>query len=195
MPELPEVETVRQGLADWVIGRPITAVGVLHPRAIRRHLPGAAHFEAALLGRTITGVRRRGKYLWLPLDDGDAILAHLGMSGQFLLREEGAPDETHLRVRGELRRRPQMRFRRPADVRRPVAEPGRRRAAAEIAHIARDPMDELFDDAAFQHGAAPAAHRGEARAARPVADSGVGNIYADGPCGGRGCTVPARPTS
>jgi len=60
VPELPEVETVRRGLARQVVGRTITGVDVLHPRAIRRHLPGAADFTAALIGRRIVDVRRRG---------------------------------------------------------------------------------------------------------------------------------------
>src|SRR5262249_43831777 len=68
MPELPEVETVRQGLARWVAGRTIASAEVHHPRAIRRHLPGESHFTALLAGRKIMEIRRRGKYLWLPLD-------------------------------------------------------------------------------------------------------------------------------
>jgi formamidopyrimidine-DNA glycosylase len=99
VPELPEVETVRQGLERWVAGRRLDAVEVMHPRAVRRHVGGPADFSAALKGRTITGVRRRGKYLWLPLDDDAAVVGHLGMSGQMLLREPGSPDETHLRIR------------------------------------------------------------------------------------------------
>src|SRR5689334_22540955 len=99
MPELPEVETVRQGLATWVAGRTIAAVEVHHPRAIRRHLPGDVHFAAVLTGRKILGVARRGKYLWLPLDSGDAIVGHLGMSGQLLIEPADKPDGPHLRVR------------------------------------------------------------------------------------------------
>src|SRR4029453_8736705 len=94
VPELPEVETVRQGLAEWVAGRTIETVDVHPPRAIRRHMPGDVHFAAALPGRTILDVSRRGKYLWLPLDSGDAIIAHLGMSGQMLMRAAYAPAQT-----------------------------------------------------------------------------------------------------
>src|SRR5690606_28122043 len=70
MPELPEVETVRLGLTEWVVGRKIKSVDVLHPRAVRRHAAGGADFAAALAGRTVTAVRRRGKYLWFALDSG-----------------------------------------------------------------------------------------------------------------------------
>ncbi len=180
MPELPEVETVRTGLARWVTGRTIASVEVHHPRAIRRHLPGSAHFAALLTDRKILDVRRRGKYLWLPLDSGDAIVAHLGMSGQLLCQPAAAPEEVHLRVRlrfadGD----PELRF---VDQRTfgglAVAEGGAE-LPAEIAHIARDPMDPLFSDAAFV--AALRAKHTEVK--RALLDqtliSGVGNIYAD----------------
>ncbi len=65
MPELPEVETVRRGLAAGIGGRTIARVDVLHPRPVRRHLPGADDFAATLVGRTFAEPRRRGKYLWL----------------------------------------------------------------------------------------------------------------------------------
>ncbi|HEX7354689.1 MAG TPA: DNA-formamidopyrimidine glycosylase family protein, partial [Mycobacteriales bacterium] len=86
MPELPEVEVVRRGLDDALRSRTISSVdviGVHGPRALRRNLGGPAGFTAAVTGRRVEAVRRRGKYLWFALDDGDAVLAHLGMSGQF----------------------------------------------------------------------------------------------------------------
>ena len=98
MPELPEVETVRSGLDQHVVGRTIDTVEVLHPRAVRRHLAGPADFEAVLRGRTFTGARRRGKYLWLPVGE-DALLAHLGMSGQLLVGDPGRPVSGHVRAR------------------------------------------------------------------------------------------------
>lgn len=98
MPELPEVETVRAGLADHSLGRPVQAVRVVDARSLRRHLPGPAQFEAALTGRTLRGAYRRGKYLWLTLSEPDGALAnealvvHLGMSGQLLVRDEPGGD-------------------------------------------------------------------------------------------------------
>ena len=98
MPELPEVETVRAGIADHSLGRPVRAVRVVDARSLRRHLPGPAHFEAALTGRTLRGAYRRGKYLWLTLSEADGTLAdealvvHLGMSGQLLVRDEPGSD-------------------------------------------------------------------------------------------------------
>lgn len=94
MPELPEVETVREGIAEHSVGRPVRAVRVVDARSLRRHLPGPAHFEAALTGRALRGAYRRGKYLWLTLSEPDGALAdealvvHLGMSGQLLVRDE-----------------------------------------------------------------------------------------------------------
>ena len=98
MPELPEVETVRAGLADHSLGRLVQAVRVVDARSLRRHLPGPAHFEAALTGRALRGAYRRGKYLWLTLSEADGTLAdealvvHLGMSGQLLVRDEPGGD-------------------------------------------------------------------------------------------------------
>ena len=94
MPELPEVETVRAGIADHSLGRPVRAVRVVDARSLRRYLPGPTHFEAALTGRALRGAYRRGKYLWLTLSESDGTLAdealvvHLGMSGQLLVRDE-----------------------------------------------------------------------------------------------------------
>jgi len=180
VPELPEVETVRHGLAKWVAGRTIKSVEVSHPRAIRRHLPGDAHFIALLTGRTVLGVSRRGKYLWFPLDSGDAILGHLGMSGQLLMQPAEAADEKHLRVRFTFTDDgPELRF---VDQRTfgglSVSADGAE-LPEEIAHIARDPMDPLFDDEAFVDRL-----RGKrTEVKRALLDqtllSGVGNIYAD----------------
>ena len=180
MPELPEVETVRQGLAKWVAGRRIADAEVRHPRAIRRHVPGDVHFAAVLKGRTVTGVARRGKYLWLPLDSGDAIIAHLGMSGQLLMQPAEAEEEVHLRVRITFDDGgPELRF---VDQRTfgglSVSEDGAE-LPAEIAHIARDPMDPLFDDELFVANL----RRKHTEVKRALLDqtliSGVGNIYAD----------------
>jgi formamidopyrimidine-DNA glycosylase len=180
MPELPEVETVRRGLADWAVGREITNVRVMHPRAIRRYAPGAEQFESALRGRRFVDARRRGKYLWLPLDSGDAVLAHLGMSGQFLFRVAEAPDEAHLRVRVDFADGdPELRFVDQRTFGGLSLSPGGAELPDEIAHIARDPIDPEFDDRAFTD----ALRRKHTEIKRALLDqsliSGVGNIYAD----------------
>lgn len=179
MPELPEVEVVRAGLERFVVGATVRDVEVRHPRAVRRHEAGAADFAARLRDRRLVGSRRRGKYLWLPLDSGDALLGHLGMSGQLLVQRAGWPDETHLRVRLRLTGEQELRF---IDQRTfgglsvsadGAALPG------EIAHIARDPLDPDFDEPTF----AAALRRRQTGIKRALLDqsliSGVGNIYAD----------------
>ncbi|WP_412542196.1 bifunctional DNA-formamidopyrimidine glycosylase/DNA-(apurinic or apyrimidinic site) lyase [Longispora sp. K20-0274] len=180
MPELPEVETIRAGLDRWLPGRTIDAVEVLHPRSVRHHEPGAEHFAALLRGRTVTGTARRGKYLWLPLDSGDALLCHLGMSGQFLLKPAAEPAEKHLRVRLSFADdQPELRF---VDQRifgyLDYADGGAD-LPASVAHIARDPLDPLFDDAEYS----ARLRRKRTEVKRSLLDqtliSGIGNIYAD----------------
>ncbi len=180
MPELPEVETVRQGLARWLSGRTIASVDVLHPRAVRRHAAGGADFAAALVGRTIIDVHRRGKYLWFELDSADAIVGHLGMSGQMLLVERSTPPGPHLRVRFTFTDDgPQLRFVDQRTFGVLAMSLGGARLPAEIAHIAPDPFDATFDPGRFT-----AAIRGRRTGIkRALLDqtliSGVGNIYAD----------------
>jgi len=187
MPELPEVEVVRRGLERWVAGRTVATVEVHHPRAVRRHLEGTEHFVAALTGRTLAAAHRRGKYLWLPLAEpdgaptGQALVAHLGMSGQLLVEKPSQPDETHLRARvrftdggRELRFVDQRTFGGLA------VEPAEGNGLpARLGHIAIDPLDESFDEAGFT----AALRRRRTEVKRALLDQtligGVGNIYAD----------------
>ncbi|MBG0815417.1 bifunctional DNA-formamidopyrimidine glycosylase/DNA-(apurinic or apyrimidinic site) lyase [Planomonospora sp. ID82291] len=184
MPELPEVEVVRRGLERWIAGRTVVRAEVLHPRAVRRHVPGAEEFAARLAGRTIGSAERRGKYLWLPLDGSDAILAHLGMSGQLLVVEPDAAPERHLRIRlGFADGGPELRF---VDQRTfghvlvaPMTLRPSRWVPEPIAHIAADPFEDAFDDERF----AVDLRRRRTEVKRALLDqsliSGVGNIYAD----------------
>ncbi|MQA36401.1 bifunctional DNA-formamidopyrimidine glycosylase/DNA-(apurinic or apyrimidinic site) lyase, partial [Modestobacter roseus] len=186
-PELPEVEVVRRGLERWVAGRTVATVEVHHPRAVRRHLEGVDHFVATLTGATFTAAHRRGKYLWLPLAGADgvpadrALVAHLGMSGQLLVEKRSEPDEVHLRARfrftdggRELRFVDQRTFGGLA-----VEETTGDRLPPRLAHIAIDPLDPGFDEAAFT----AALRRRRTEVKRALLDQtligGVGNIYAD----------------
>jgi formamidopyrimidine-DNA glycosylase len=183
MPELPEVEVVRSGLERHVVGRTITAVEVLHPRPVRRHLLGADSFRDLLVDREVTGARRRGKFLWLPLDNGDALMAHLGMSGQMLVQPTDAPDERHLRVRFSLTpaggAASELRFVDQRMFGGLALSAGGAELPGEIAHIARDPMDPEFDDELFSLRV----RKKTSGIKRILLDqsvvSGVGNIYAD----------------
>ncbi|WP_328878961.1 bifunctional DNA-formamidopyrimidine glycosylase/DNA-(apurinic or apyrimidinic site) lyase [Streptomyces sp. NBC_00299] len=183
MPELPEVEVVRRGLERWVAHRTVADAEVLHPRAVRRHIAGGDDFAHRLKGHRIGTPSRRGKYLWLPLEDTrQSVLAHLGMSGQLLVQPSTAPDEKHLRIRvrfadaldTELRFVDQRTFGGLSlHDNTPDGLPD------VIAHIARDPLDPLFDDEAFHQ----ALRRKRSTIKRALLDqsliSGVGNIYAD----------------
>ncbi|PSK95612.1 DNA-(apurinic or apyrimidinic site) lyase [Murinocardiopsis flavida] len=176
---------VRRGLDPWVAGRGVGAVRVLHPRAVRRHAAGGGDFTARLAGRTIDGVARRGKYLWLPLDSGEALLAHLGMSGQLLVKTPDADAERHLRVRLDLEtggngvRFVDQRTFGHLMVAPLAADDAGAALPTPIAHIARDPVDPLFDDDAFS----TALRRRRTGLKRALLDqsliSGIGNIYAD----------------
>ena len=204
MPELPEVEVVRAGLEPAVTGGSIAGVTVLDERALTHYAGSGVQFEAALTGRVMRGAARRGKFLWLPLtadgDDGhasDALLAHLGMSGQLLLRPPGAPPERHERVRldiqhpehGELTvvfadQRTFGSLTIDALVPTTDAAPGGFGSVEavvpnQVAHIARDPLDPAFGDRAFR----AALSRKDSAIKRVLLDqsvvSGIGNIYAD----------------
>ncbi|MCL8026602.1 bifunctional DNA-formamidopyrimidine glycosylase/DNA-(apurinic or apyrimidinic site) lyase [Nocardioides bruguierae] len=182
MPELPEVEVVRAGLERHVLGGRVERVDVLHERPVRRDPRGPEGFAAALAGRRLVSARRRGKYLWLALDDGDALLAHLGMSGQLLVQPPEAPAERHLRVRLALSGLQHGRELRFVDQRMfggLLVSAGGADLPPEIAHIARDPLDTAFDDDAF----VARVRRRSVAIKRQLLDqnlvSGVGNIYAD----------------
>jgi len=182
MPELPEVEVVRRGLAAHIEGHSIAAVEVLHPRAVRRHDAGALDLAGRLLGARITGTGRRGKFLWLELDDGDAALVvHLGMSGQMLLG--AVPNPGHLRIAAVLDDGTELNF---VDQRTfggwqlaDFVTVAGTAVPVPVAHIARDPLDPQFDAASV----VAVLRRKHSEIKRQLLDqtvvSGVGNIYAD----------------
>ncbi len=193
MPELPEVEVVRRGLAAHIVGKKITAVRVNHPRAVRRHEEGPADLTARLLDNVVTGTGRRGKYLWLTLGSGDALVVHLGMSGQMLLGpSEGGSGATggsasfkteHLRVATLLDDGTAMSF---VDQRTfggwmlaDLVTVDGTEVPVPVAHVARDPLDPSFDGAAV----VKVLRRKHSEIKRQLLDqtvvSGIGNIYAD----------------
>lgn len=191
MPELPEVEVVRRGLADHVVGRTIVAATVTGARTARRQPGGAPEIEALLAGRVVSGVHRRGKFLWLTLDHdhtvgGDCLLVHLGMSGQMLVTASGAPVVRHLHARADLDDGTELRF---VDQRTfggwtvvPLAEALDGTGVllpAPAAHIAADPFEPGFDAVRT----ARTIRRKDTEIKRLMLDqtvvSGIGNIYAD----------------
>ena len=182
MPELPEVEVVRRGLQTHVVGKTVTAIRVHHPRAVRRHEAGPADLTARLIGARITGTDRRGKYLWLRLDEADtALVVHLGMSGQMLLG--AVPNTAHLRIAAMLDDGTALSF---VDQRTfggwllaELVTVDGSAVPVPVAHLARDPLDSKFDADAVVN----VMRRKHSELKRQLLDqtvvSGIGNIYAD----------------
>jgi formamidopyrimidine-DNA glycosylase len=181
VPELPEVEVVRRGLATHLAGRTITAVRVHHPRAVRRHEAGPADLTARLIGQRVTATGRRGKYLWLTLGDGAALVVHLGMSGQMLLG--GVPRTDHVRIAALFDDGTALSF---VDQRTfggwmlaEMRTVDGTDVPAPVAHLARDPLDPRFDADAV----VSVLRRKDSEIKRQLLDqtvvSGIGNIYAD----------------
>jgi formamidopyrimidine-DNA glycosylase len=181
MPELPEVEVVRRGLAAHIADKTITAVRVHHPRAVRRHEAGPGDLTARLLNNRIAGTGRRGKYLWLTLGDGSALVVHLGMSGQMLLGE--VPNQNHLRIAALLDDGTALSF---VDQRTfggwmlaDMVTVDGTDVPVPVAHLARDPLDPKFN----RDGVVTVLRRKHSEIKRQLLDqtvvSGIGNIYAD----------------
>jgi len=196
VPELPEVEVVRSGLEPAVTGATVTRVEVLDERSLRRHDGPAEDFIQRLTGAVLGVPERRGKFLWIPLVEPaggvptEALTIHLGMSGQVLLRERSAPRDRLTRVVLEVRHPERGESRvdfvdqrifgsMALDHLVPTADHPEQRVPSQVAHIARDPMDPLFDDRLFLRTLA----RKQTTIKRALLDqtviSGVGNIYAD----------------
>jgi formamidopyrimidine-DNA glycosylase len=179
VPELPEVETVRSGLQRHVSGRTFDAVELLHPRVARRHQAGPDDLAAVLRGGTVGDVRRRGKYLWLPVGE-DALIAHLGMSGQLVVGDPDRPLSPHVRARFAFTDGgPDLRFVDQRTFGHLSFSPGGAELPSAIAHIAPDPLEPVFDDDRFV-ARLRARRTGIKRALLDQSlVSGVGNIYAD----------------
>lgn len=189
MPELPEVETVRAGLAEYLTGAQVTSVEVLDSRSLKRHQPGVQDFVSVMTGATLKHMSRRGKFLWIPLDrNGLAMVGHLGMSGQMLVRDAGSEPDKLTRVilfaTSPSGKKLEMRF---VDQRifgslaidELIAVDHDERIPSSVTHIARDPLDPNFDEVAV----IKKLRSRTAGIKKVLLDqgvlSGVGNIYAD----------------
>lgn len=194
MPELPEVEVVRRGLAEHVVGRTISSATLTGTRVARRHTAGPEDLAARLAGGEVLTADRRGKYLWLvvrtPHDDPHALVVHLGMSGQMLVEDPDAPREKHLHATFDFADDgPQLRF---VDQRTfgglaltelipdPYADTHHSLGVPlPVGHLAPDPLEPAYDQGAVvrslkaRHTAIKRALLDQGRV------SGIGNIYAD----------------
>ncbi|MCA0436535.1 MAG: bifunctional DNA-formamidopyrimidine glycosylase/DNA-(apurinic or apyrimidinic site) lyase [Actinobacteria bacterium] len=213
MPELPEVEVVRRGLERHVVARSVVGAALHSARVARRHPAGGLDLADRLIGQRLAEVDRRGKYLWLVLEPSlEALVVHLGMSGQLLvvaagtdrLRHEHArltfaddgPDLVFVdqRTFGGLALTDLVPDVRGAAAPRPYGVP------TPVAHIACDPLEAAFD----QPAVVAAMWRRQSAVKRALLDqslvSGIGNIYADealwraGVHGQRLCANLTRPT-
>jgi formamidopyrimidine-DNA glycosylase len=184
MPELPEVETVRAGLAKHVLNREISKVVVSHPRAIRNHHAGAKDFQRRLFRQKFHAAMRRGKYLWLPIDE-TALMIHLGMSGQCLVLPTNSPPPKHERIRIEFADQKSklvfvdQRTFGGANIDQLSVDGNNQLVPTSVHHIGLDPFDPAFD--LTQNAAKLRSRRTEVK--RALLDqgivSGIGNIYAD----------------
>lgn len=187
MPELPEVEVVRAGLEPALVGARIESVHVFDPRSLKRHDARRGDFVGMLQGSTVLSAERRGKFMWFPLDSGDALVTHLGMSGQVLLRDSGAKPDRHLRIQYGITHPEHgkllvnfvdQRIFGSMAVDELVEQPSGL-VPAQAAHIALDPLDSFFDDEMF----ITRLRKKSTGVKRALLDqtliSGVGNIYAD----------------
>ena len=200
MPELPEVETVRAGLASHVIGALVNEIEVHDSRSLKRNFSGLDGFVNELTGERLQGVIRRGKFLWLPLTATRAVVCHLGMSGQVLVRSKEFGEDKLTRITLRLVKPTgeeiEMRF---VDQRLfggmqidDLLETGEGVPAGHfpegeassmipvsVSHIARDPLDPNFDAGLV----VSKMRKRSSGIKRVLLDqnlmSGIGNIYAD----------------
>jgi len=190
VPELPEVEVVRAGLEPAVTGATVESVAVYDERSLRRHPGPSEDFVDRLTGRGMLAPERRGKFMWIPLDGGqEALVLHLGMSGQVLLRDR-ATDDLRTRIRLELVHPEHGALRlnfvdqrifgsMAIDTLVQTKDHPLQLVPTAVAHIARDPLDERFDDAAFLTRLAKKSTTIKRALLDQTLISGIGNIYAD----------------
>jgi len=179
MPELPEVETVRRGLQHLVTGYKITQAQQLHPRALKSE--SIAPLES-LQGAKITGTNRRGKFMWLTLNRPYVLVAHLGMSGQFLIHQKDRPKATHVRAQFTLSkplRTQELVFNDQRTFGWLSVEETTNNIPASAQHIAPDPFDPLFDKEITIKNYRKRNIKIKTALLNQEIMSGVGNIYAD----------------
>lgn len=181
MPELPEVETVRRGLAPWIVGRKIKKIELVHKGGNRSSTFAPL---SSVEGARVKNIVRRGKFLWFELNRDLALVAHLGMSGQFIIQKRNSDDEKHLRVRIDFGdRKREIRF---IDQRTfgwvaidQLVHEGDELIPQSFARIAPDIFDKKFDRTAV----ISKIQKKNSAIKRVLLDqsvmSGVGNIYAD----------------
>ena len=179
MPELPEVETVRRGLSHLICGYRIDDLMELHPRVRRR---SSLTPLSSLNGARIQDIARRGKFIWFILDRPEVLVAHLGMSGQFLIISRDRPEARHVRAEFTLSRGLRKRSLVFNDQRTfgwLSVEQTKDGIPTSAQHIARDPFDPSFDIADLIQNFKRRNIKIKSALLNQEIMSGVGNIYAD----------------
>jgi formamidopyrimidine-DNA glycosylase len=179
MPELPEVETVRRGLSTLVAGYRIIEAHDLHPRAVK---PESIAPLSDLAGAKITGLNRRGKFLWFELDRPYVLAAHLGMSGQFLINRTDRPEAKHVRAQFQLKRALRNReliFNDQRTFGWLSIEETIEGIPTSARHIAPDPFGADFNKSTAVKSFAKRNIKIKTALLNQEIMSGVGNIYAD----------------
>jgi formamidopyrimidine-DNA glycosylase len=181
--ELPEVEVMRRDLEKEVVGKRIKAVEVRPHRnamrIIRRH-SRRKEFEERLAGKKITKVDRKGKYVLLPLEEGDVLVVHFGMSGQFLrgTKRQSLPPHTHVVI--EFVQGGDLRFIDPRTFGEMfVATADELGKIKELEHVAIDPLEDTFTWQEFSGELARRAAKLKPLLMDQKFVSGLGNIYSD----------------
>jgi formamidopyrimidine-DNA glycosylase len=181
--ELPEVEVMRRDVEKDVVGRKVASAEVRSSknamRVIRRHAK-RKEFTDRVVGRKFTKAERRGKYILLHMDNGEILVTHFGMSGQFLRATKRVPLPPHTHVVLTFGQGGDLRFVDPRTFGEMfVATPDELGKVKELQHIAIDPLDHVFTWQAFGAALAQRASKMKALLLDQRFISGLGNIYSD----------------
>jgi formamidopyrimidine-DNA glycosylase len=181
--ELPEVEVMRRDLEKDVVGRRVKEAEVKSSknamRIIRRHKT-RKDFTSKVVGRKITKIERRGKYLLLTLDSGDVLVAHFGMSGQFQRGTGRVALPPHTHVVLTFQQGGDLRYVDPRTFGELFVSAGDDIGKVkELQHLAIDPLDQVFTWPTFQYLLAQRATKMKPLLMDQKFIAGLGNIYSD----------------
>jgi formamidopyrimidine-DNA glycosylase len=174
MPELPEVETVARGLRAFLVGSTVVGVEVRWARSVIP--PDPTVFAAGLIGQTVTGVGRRGKWIIVSLSEAGALLVHLRMTGRLVVEPGDASDDPHTRVLVQLNGGRRLRFSDQRKFGRLVltSDPH-----TVLADLGPEPLADNFTAARLEEMLAHRRGRIKPLLLNQRFLAGLGNIYAD----------------
>ncbi len=174
MPELPEVQTIINGLLPHIIGRSITDVDILWEKSIKR--PSIHQFRDLLIGAKFEGLGRRGKYLIFSLSNGYSLIIHLRMSGTLLLRKSDEAPDRYARVVFYLDNGSELRF---CDVRKLGTIYLVEDEKTVIRDMGPEPLEQAFAPSVLKERLAGRTAPIKATLCDQKVVAGIGNMYAD----------------